>query len=54
MWEKLGTRYMISEDKKDIRRVNKDGCMRPRDTVGPVVDPLPADAFDSGTESDSF
>jgi len=42
--------YMISEDGKTIRRVNKDGHMRERDIVGPVVDPAPSDAYVS--ESD--
>ena len=39
--------YMYSEDRKDIRRVDKEGLMRERDIVGPVVDPPPPDAFDS-------
>ena len=44
--------YMISEDGKTIRRVNKDGHMRERDIVGPVVDPAPPDAYVSDSESD--
>lgn len=47
MWT-TGTRYMIHGT--DIRRVNKDGCMRSRDTVGPLVDPVPVGLFD--TDSD--
>jgi len=39
--------YMVSEDGQTIRRVDKDGMMRERDIVGPVVDPAPPDAFDS-------
>ena len=33
--------YMVSEDGKTIRRVDKNGMMRNRDIVGPVVDPPP-------------
>ena len=39
--------YMISKDGQTIRRVQNDGCMGERYTVGPVVDPAPPDAFGS-------
>jgi hypothetical protein len=48
-WGRKGNRvlYMVSEDGQTIRRVDKNGTMRERDIVGPVVDPAPPDAFDS-------
>lgn len=42
--------YMVSEDKKTIRRVAKNGNMSNRCIVGPVVDPPPPDAFDSDSD----
>tara|TARA_B110000977_G_C11044003_1_gene479880 strand:- start:147 stop:1574 length:1428 start_codon:yes stop_codon:yes gene_type:complete len=39
--------YMYSEDGKTIRSVAKDGDMGKKYIVGPVVDPVPPDAFDS-------
>ena len=39
--------YMVSEDGQTIRRVDKEGMMRERNIVGPVVDPASPDAFDS-------
>ena len=42
--------YMVSEDGLTIRRVDKDGTMRERDIVGPVVDPVQSNAFE--TDSD--
>lgn len=39
--------YMISEDGKTIRSVAKDGDLGSKYIVGPVVDPPPADAYDS-------
>jgi len=51
--------YMVSEDGATIRRVDKNGMMRERDTVGPVVDPPSAEtgpsdlnAYVSDSESD--
>lgn len=53
--------YMVSEDRKTIRRVKLDGGMQKRDIVGPVVDPLPVvpeagpsdlNAYVSDSESD--
>jgi hypothetical protein len=52
--------YMVSEDGATIRRVDKDGMMRNRDIVGPVVDPPPVaeagpsdlNAYVSESESD--
>lgn len=50
--------YMISRDGKTIRRVHKDGNMRPRDIVGPVKEPAAAgpsdlNAYCSASDSDS-
>ena len=39
--------YMISEDGDTIRRVGTKGCLGKDRIVGPVVDPVPPDAFDS-------
>jgi len=52
--------YMISKDGKTIRRVDKNGNMREKDIVGPVVDPPPVaeagpsdlNAYVSESESD--
>mgnify|MGYP001259055044 CR=1 FL=1 len=42
--------YMISKDGLTIRRVDKDGMMRERDIVGPIVDPEPFGAFDADSD----
>jgi len=44
--------YMVSEDGKTIRRVNKNGLMGKTEIVGPVVDPAPPDAYVSDSKSD--
>jgi hypothetical protein len=52
--------HMVSEDGATIRRVDKEGMMRNRDIVGPVVDPPPVaeagpsdlNAYVSESESD--
>ena len=42
--------YMISEDGKTIRSVQKSGAMTEDTIVGPVVDPASPDAFDSDSD----
>jgi len=46
--------YMVSNDKETIRRVDKDGMMREREIVGPVVDPSIAAAEAGPSNPNAF